>query len=314
MGRLGFWGLYGLCLLLCLGTVETLRRVVPPAVSSAVLDLATSFVAVPPKPRGAQEPTVGEGDGSRYTEQTCQALTGDFRDACYHFLALQRVARDVLGAREACAAVAADSLRWECEADVAELHSREDRVGAEALCADIPRRKWRDQCVFGIAMQWSTDDPDFARGACERAGMWRDFCRHDVNGEVAQVDPAAALAWCNGQLGGGSLLQRKTCYHGLGKYLGRTEPAAAVALCRQVPDDEPLYRENCFHGVGWAVAESDADAALGLCRRAAGPWQDSCILGVSAHAKRLDGAQALQLCAQVSRADLRGRCEDFARR
>jgi len=312
--RLRFWSLYVACLAVCLGVVHGLLWVMPPAQAAVELDLATDFVAVPPKPRGAEAPKPGDGDGSAYTEEACLALTGDFRDACFHFLALQRVARDLEGAQTACASIAGGSLRWECEADLGELYSRTDRARAEGLCGGIPPKKWRDQCVFGIAMQWSTDDPDFARGACDRAGMWRDFCRHDVNGEVAQVDPEAALAWCKSQLLTGSLLQRKTCFHGLGKYLGRTDPPRALAICQEVPLDEPLYRENCFHGIGWAVAESDSEAALRLCRDRGGAWSDSCRLGVSAHAKRLDPERAYALCAGVSRSDLRARCEAFARR
>jgi hypothetical protein len=312
--RLRFWSLYAACLALCLGLVEGLQLAIPQAAAAVELNLATDFVAVPPKPRGADTPTRGEGDGAVYTEEACRVLTGDFRDACFHFLALQRVARDLAGARAACAAIGGESLRWECEADLGELHSREDRVAAEQLCGGIPKKKWRDQCIFGIAMQWSTGDPDFARGACDRAGMWRDFCRHDVNGEVAQVDPQAALDWCNSQLGDGSQLQRKTCFHGLGKYVGRTDPPRALELCREVPIDDPLYRENCFHGIGWAVAETDSDAALALCTREGGAWEDSCRLGVSAHARRLDPARALALCAGVGRTDLRVRCEAFARR
>ncbi len=314
MRSAGFWAWYAVCLALSLGAVQGLLLAVPPAEAAVALDLATDFVAVPPKPRGADPPERGEGEGATYTEEACRALTGDFRDACFHFLALQRVARDLEGARQACAEIAGGSLRWECEADLGELHARNDRAEAEALCGGIPPKKWRDQCVFGIAMQWSTDDPAFARGACDRAGMWRDFCRHDVNGEVAQVDPQAALAWCNTQLGQGSLLQRKTCFHGLGKYVGRVDPPGALSLCREVSDVEPLYRENCFHGIGWAVAESDSEAALRLCVREGGAWSDSCMLGVSAHAKRLDAARALALCADVERSDLRKRCEDFARR
>jgi hypothetical protein len=294
--------------------VQGLRFFVPPTQNSVAIDLATEFIAIPPKPRGVEEPTPGEGSGAQYTEQACQALTGDFRDACFHFLALQRVARDLEGARQACAAISDGALRWECEADLGELHSRTDRAQAETLCDGIPLKKWRDQCVFGIAMQWSTDDPDFARAACQRAGMWRDFCRHDVNGEVAQVDPQAALAWCIEELKSGTALQRKTCFHGLGKYVGRTDPSQALALCLQVPSDDPLYKENCFHGLGWAVAESDPERALRLCRDRARDWGDSCTLGVSSHAKRLDPVRALEICGGVQGRDLRERCEAFARR
>ncbi len=313
MRRRGFWSLYLICLVTCLGLVEGLRLVVPVAVASVEVDLSTDFIAVPPKPRGVEDSTPGDGEGGAYSEQACLALQGDFRDACFHFLALQRVARDLEGARQACASIAG-SLRWECESDLGELFSRVDRVRAEGLCGEIPPRKWRDQCVFGIAMQWSVDDPAFARSACDRAGMWRDFCRHDVNGEVAQQDPEEALAWCVGELGGGTLLQRKTCFHGLGKYLGRVDAAKALEICLRVPGDDPLYQENCFHGIGWALSESDPGMALGFCEQEVRGGADSCRLGVSAHAKRLDPVRALEICAQVQRDDLRKRCEGFARR
>ncbi len=314
MVRPGFWSLYALCLVGCLGTVEGLRRAAPPSGATVELDLDQDFIAVPPKPHGARPAEPGEGTAARYTEASCRELEGDFRDACFHFLALQRAERDLLGAQQACAAISASGPRWECEADLGELHSKVDRPTAEALCTEIPPKKWRDQCHFGIAMAWSRQDPGYARDRCESAGMWRDFCRHDVNGEIAQVDPEGALAWCVTQSTRGTPLQRKTCFHGLGKYLGRTDPGRALGICQQVPETDPLYRENCFHGLGWAVAETDEDQALALCAGRAGSWRDSCRLGVSSHAKRLDAARALEICAGVERADLRRRCEDFARR
>lgn len=308
-----FTALYLLCASLCVGSLELVRRRAPavsPVVS--VQPIERIAVAIPPKPEGVR-PVQGVG-GERVSEAQCQAYQGQFRDVCMQHLARQKAPTDLPGATDACRGIDGRRERQECLADVAELHAPTDRAAALAICPTIGRRKWRDQCVFGIAMQWSTGDPDFARGACDRAGMWRDFCRHDVNGEVAQVDPQAALDWCNSQLGDGSQLQRKTCFHGLGKYVGRTDPPRALDLCREVPIDDPLYRENCFHGIGWAVAETDSDAALALCTREGGAWEDSCRLGVSAHARRLDPARALALCAGVGRTDLRARCEAFARR
>ena len=211
----------------------------------------------------------------------------------------------------ACRELGREALKWECHADVAELHSEVDRDAAEQLCPDIPRRKWRDQCYFGIAMAWSIEDYDYARATCGKSGMWEDFCRHDVNGEIAQVDPNAALAFC--ELEEGDLLKRKTCFHGLGKYIGRVDVEGAFGICERVPTHEPLYRENCVHGIGWAMAESDAAAALSRCQDA-GDYRDSCLLGVSAHAKVFDPGEAVRICETVRRSDLRQRCVDFARR
>jgi hypothetical protein len=197
-------------------------------------------------------------------------------------------------------------------ADVAELRSPIDRPGAEALCETIPPKKWHDQCIFGLAMANVRLESAYARAQCERAGMWRDFCRHDVNGEIAQFDPEDALAFCLQE--SGTALQNRGCFHGLGKYLGRTDPDLALAICARAPTHEPLYPQNCLHGVGWAVAETSQEAALTLCAKRGGAYADSCLLGVSANAKRFDAAEALRLCGDVRDAALREKCERFARR
>jgi hypothetical protein len=120
------------------------------------------------------------------------------------------------------------------------------------------------------------------------------------------------LRWC--ELEEGSLLQRKTCFHGLGKYIGRENPRLAAEYCQRVPSHEPLYPENCFHGLGWAVAESNPlDESMGFCSLL-DDYNDSCLLGVSANAKRVDVAVAYEVCAGVVDDNLRSRCEAFARR
>ena len=311
MGFVRFAALYLACLGFCIGSVLGLKAnasFVPEAQeeSQSIAD----FIAIPPKPDGAEDPE--EGDAPLHTWEACEARQGDFRDACFKALAWQRAERDVEGALKACVQVKDIDQSMECVSDVAELHTRTDRVRAEQICPTIAKRKWKDQCWFGLGLAWSTEDFEYARGNCEKAGMWRDFCRHDVNGEIAQVDPVNALDWCKQELG--TPLQRKTCFHGLGKYLGRTQPQEATQICTQVPTSNPLYQENCFHGLGWAVAEKrSTDASLAFCDGL--PMHiDSCLLGLSAHAKRLDPEAALSLCSRVERSDLRGRCEGFAQR
>lgn len=311
MGFFRFSVLYLACLGFCVGSVVGLKASASfdPSPESAAQSVA-DFIAIPPKPEGAEKPQ--EGDAPLHTWAACAARQGDFRDACFKALAWQKAERDVEQALKACAQVQDPDQSMECVSDVAELHTRTDRDRAEAICPTIAKKKWKDQCWFGLGLAWSTQDFEYARGNCEKAGMWRDFCRHDVNGEIAQVDPANALAWCKEEEG--TLLQRKTCFHGLGKYIGRTAPDEAISICDQVPESEPLYKENCVHGLGWAVAEKrESHAAVSFCEGLAS-HSDSCFLGLSAHTKRLDPSAALILCGRVGREDLRARCEGFAER
>ncbi len=304
-----FWLIYAALLATSIAAVQVAAaNLAPPPPPPDEAPVA--YIALPPKPEGSPKAS-GAGEGPLYTEAICEGYGGDFRDACFNALALQRAERDPAGALEACRAIAAEDTRLECTGDIAGLHWPVDRAVAEAICPEIPRKKWRDQCWFNVALAASASDFAYARGTCAKAGMWRDFCYHDVNGEIAQRDPDDALAWCDREQG--ELLRRKTCYHGLGKYLGRVDPPLARATCDKVPAHEPLYPENCHHGVGWAMAETRGAAALSACPLA-GAYADSCVLGISAYAKRLDPAEALAICAGVQRADLRQRCEAFASR
>ena len=313
MGNVRFSFLYLLCLGFCLGSVSALQANADLPDSSLLEEFERAqAIAIPPKPDGAKPSTDSEGDTPLIWENCAERESVDFRDACFGMLAIQRAERDLRGAIEACEAIGEAQLLAECVGDVAGLHTRIDRSAAEGLCPTIQKRRWHDQCWFNIALAWSQHDFVYARDTCSKAGMWTDFCRHDVNGEIAQVDSGDALAWCKREEG--TALQRKTCFHGLGKYLGRTNPSAAVGLCGRVPDHNALYPENCFHGVGWAVAEKQSVSSSRSFCMALSAYRDSCMMGVSAHAKRLDKAESYRLCADVQRTDLRGRCEAFAQR
>ena len=313
MGNVRFSLLYFLCLGFCLGSVSALQANTELSDTSLVEEFERAqAIAIPPKPDGATPSTDSEGDTPLSWANCDERQSVDFRDACFGMLAIQRAERDLRGAIEACEAIGKEELLAECIGDVAGLHTRIDKVAAEDLCPTIQRRRWRDQCWFNIALAWSQHEFAYARDTCSKAGMWTDFCRHDVNGEIAQVAADDALAWCKREEG--TALQRKTCFHGLGKYLGRTDPQAAIGLCNQVPDHNPLYPENCFHGIGWAVAEKQSVTSSRAFCLALPRYQDSCVMGVSAHAKRLDKAESYRLCADVQRVDLRGRCEAFAQR
>jgi hypothetical protein len=301
---------YALWLVLCCGTVEAARRLDwTPAVAPEVR-VELPAVAVPPKPdvesMAPPSDTPGTGGGSRYDEATCRRYKGDFRDVCFQALARQRAGRDLEGGLLACREVARRRLRFECMADVAESHAWVDLAAARAVCPSIESRRWRDQCVFGIAMALVARDTDLALSTCDDAGMWRDFCRHDVLGETSVRDLDRVLAICGREEG--DLLTRKTCWHGIGKYVGREDLDRAFEACRRVPAGPgDLYRENCFHGAGWAAGERWGSHAASRCDEA-GPQADSCRVGVAFELKSTRPGDAVDVCNTVVRADLRAHC------
>ncbi len=315
MSGRAFLLLYLLCLGLCVGTVYGARAAMAsiPAVEPPESEQRVA-VAIPPKPeterdRGPADPSA---EGTHYDEVTCDRYEGDFRDVCYHALARQRAPRDLDGALLACDVVERRRLRMECQADAAELHVGTDLAAARAVCPEIGGRKWRDQCYFGIAMALIAHDPRQALVGCDDAGIWRDFCRHDVLGEVSVFDLDMVLEVCAREEG--DLLTRKTCWHGIGKYIGRVDLPRAFAACERVPlGPSNLYRENCIHGAGWAAGERFADAGLDHCSRAPG-FEDSCQLGVAFQIERSDPARAVEICRGVDRSDLRQHCLDWVSR
>jgi len=299
--------LYLVCLGLSLGAVEAMRDGgVPERATEISEPVAGVTVAMPPRPDGVR-PVRGEGD-QRFSEKGCRALTGTFRDICFHQLARQRAATDLEGARQACGEIERRRTIHECTADVAELHARTDLRVALAVCPEIPRKKWRDQCVFGIALAMVEPAPAAAFSLCDSAGMWRDFCRHDVNGEIAVRDVAHAMSNCAAEEG--NHLTRVSCWHGIGKYIARVDVRRAVSACRQVPAG--LYRENCAHGLGWGAAESRGVAMADQCH-AVGEVADSCRLGVAYNHRRFDIDAALDVCTGIRRSDLQRQCFTFVR-
>jgi len=300
--------LYGLCLGVCLGAVELLQASWVPEPVPEVTLAEEVIIAVPPKPEGVKQ-GAGEEEIYRYTEAKCRSLDGDYRDICYHQLARQSAATDLAGATVHCGQVADREVGQECLSDIAELHAETDREAALAICPTIGKKKWRDQCVFGISLAMSTLDSPWAFRLCDKAGKWRDFCRHDVNGEIAQVDHELALAHCAAEEG--DLLRRKTCWHGLGKYIARVDVDRAFEVCERVPlGPANLYRENCMHGLGWGASESAGADFVDDCTRA-GARTDSCLLGVAYNLRRFDIGSGMKVCAKVKRTDLRGQCEAF---
>ena len=305
-----FGALYVATLGTLVGGIELLKAGVDPQPDLPEQPIA-EVMAVPPKPEGASPDQAGDGPSVRYTEEQCAAQQGDYREACFHALALQRAERDPEGALQACAFIQ-EPLHSECLADVSELHARVDLEWSKATCETIGPKKWRDQCWFGLALAWSVHDFSLSRELCESAGQWRNFCRHDVNGEIAQVDHENALAWCDETPM--TDLQLQGCYHGLGKYLGRTAPDTGLDICLRVPRAQDIHPQQCFHGWGWALSETDTDAALARCEADGDAWRDSCLLGVSANMKRFDVDRALEICGAVQSSDLRGKCERFLKR
>jgi hypothetical protein len=298
---------------LCFAVVESVRLGWEPPVppEPVMQDDSSVAIAVPPKPEGAAEPGSGS-DSAAWTEQRCRQLDGELRDVCFHQLARGRASTDLTGALTACDELSDEELRAECQADVAELHSPTDRDAALAVCPEIGTKKWRDQCVFGIALALSGPDPAYAFRLCDEAGQWYDFCRHDVNGEIAQVNDAMAYEHC--EVEEGDILTRKTCWHGMGKYIARVDVPRAWRVCASVPlGPDNLYRENCVHGLAWGAAETAGRGFLDQCDTM--PEQhDSCRLGVAFFESRFDTASALDICASVERGDLATRCVEHVRR
>ncbi|MEC7986228.1 MAG: hypothetical protein VX278_13770 [Myxococcota bacterium] len=268
-------------------------------------------IAIPPKPEGVNsvETTDDNGSGTHYTEEKCREIKEEYRDICFHQLARQSARDDLADALQACTKIEKKETVWECMADIAELYAPKDRTASLGLCPQIKKKKWRDQCVFGIALALSTIDPPWAFRTCDQAGKWRDFCRHDVNGEIAVIDTDLSLAHCAAEEG--DLLRRKTCWHGIGKYIARVDVDKAFAACEQVPmGPDRLYRENCYHGLGWGASEKAGVDFADRCSRS-GEQTDSCILGVAYNLRRFDAEAGLQLCKRVVREDLRNQCTTF---
>lgn len=304
-----FWKLYSIFLTLSIISVQVaqLSWIVEELPSESV---ETSVViAIPPKPEGVQDSSDGEGDEIVYTELGCQKQSKQFQDICYHQLARQQAYTDLNGALNSCQKIEDEDTVFECQSDVAELYSPADREASLAVCPTIGKKKWRDQCVFGIALAYSTTDSSWAFQLCSQAGQWRDFCRHDVNGEIAVVNMDLALAHCQAEEG--DLLTRKTCWHGIGKYIARVDVDRAFNACAKVPSGpENLYRENCIHGLAWGASEKLEEGFLAQCERA-GSEKDSCLLGVAYNLKRFDIDRGLAICADVRRGDLKQKCVAF---
>lgn len=290
------WGLHRL--------PATVDEAVEPAAAEGVM-------ALPPKPEGVGR-QLGEGEGgagtAAITEEACARMARAVQDVCWQALARQAGATDPDRALGECARIADPELSLECRADVAETLAPRDRDRAVAICGTIASTKWRGQCHFGIGLALAEIDAAYALGRCEDAEAFRDFCRHDVVGEVALVDLEAAVAFCAREEG--DVLTRKTCWHGIGKYLARRDLGEAAAACRR---STPAWQGNCFHGAGWGAAERDPDAALAGCDRQA-PYVDNCRQGVAHQLKRADPARAVALCESIGTPAIRARCLAFVRR
>ena len=307
-----FETLYILCLLFCLALIEFFQLSWPAPPDPEPTAVEEVAIAIPPRPEGVRQSTEsGDELSHRYTEAGCLAVDAQYRDICFHQLARQRADTDLDGGLAACAQIGKKLSEFECMSDVAELYAKHDRDRALEVCPTIAKKKWRDQCVFGIALAQSTLDPKWAFRVCDQSGQWRDFCRHDVNGEIAVMDSDLALTHCAAEEG--DILTRKTCWHGIGKYIARVDVNRAFEACDKVPSGpDNLYRENCIHGLGWGASESRGADFVSGCQRA-GAEKDSCLLGIAYNLKRFDVDAGLSICTQVERSELKAKCEAFVR-
>ncbi len=308
---------FAILVLACLAALLGLRWGLEPFVrasQAAVAETAPSegVMALPPKPEGAalrpgEQDGIGEG-AARLTLDACMTMPGDVRDVCLQALARQSAERDPEGALLVCARISDTELGHECRADVAEGLAPIDRSAAERICIAIPVVKWRGQCHFGMGLALAETDPEYALGRCEFAEAFRDFCRHDVVGEVALVSLPPAVAFCSREEG--DWLTRKTCWHGIGKYLARRDFDEAAAACGQ---STPEWRGQCFHGLGWGAAERDPDDTLARCAKQA-TYADNCRQGVAHQLKRFDLTRGLAVCESLQTRTIRERCLQFLKR
>lgn len=308
---------FTLLVLTCLAALLGLRFGLEPlagvaaraAVEAGVPD---AVMALPPKPEGldAKAPSEdGSGAGQAVlTADACEKMAADVRDVCFQALARQSAARDPKGALLVCDRITDEELHWECHADVAESVAPVDRTAAEGICVAIPAMKWRGQCHFGMGLALAEIDPPYAMSRCEFSESFRDFCRHDVVGEIALVDVEAAVGFCAKEEG--DTLTRKTCWHGIGKYLARRDFTEAGNACGRSTES---WRGNCWHGVGWGAAERDVDAALTACN-AVPSYSDNCRQGVAHQLKRFDPARGIALCESIATSSIRERCLAFLTR
>ena len=295
---------------MCIAWIE-LSQVTSSISSQSQDDISIEIIAIPPKPEGniKEIDSKTEGEGIFYTEEGCNKQPDKYKNICFHQLARQRAHHDVVGALEACQNINVPDTLGECQADIAELYAPHDKETALQICPTIQRKKWRDQCTFGIALALSTIESKWAFRICDKAGQWRDFCRHDVNGEIAVINVDLALEHCGWEEG--DLLRRKTCWHGIGKYIARVDIDRAYEACSRVPNGpNNIYIENCHHGLGWGGSEEIGMDFLPTCERS-GIYQDSCYLGVAYNLRRFDIRQGLEICYKVQREDLRRQCIDF---
>lgn len=300
------------CLAVLLGLRFGLERLAPALAADAASVAPTepgAVMAVPPKPEGLGDAPAGEGDGPAaiLTASRCEAMPAELRDTCFQALARQQAGADPDGALAVCARLSEQALLEECHADVAESIAVMNRTRSESICAGIASVKWRGQCNFGIGLALAETDAEYAVARCAHAEVYQTFCRHDVVGEIALVDLAAAQTICAREEG--DWLTQKTCWHGI-KYLARRSAAEAIASCAATT---PAWMSNCFHGVGWGAAERDPDAALAACETV-GEWSDNCRHGVANQLKRADPQRAVALCESISKSETRARCLEFVTR
>jgi hypothetical protein len=314
MSSRAFFLLFLACLAFNLGARFGFAALVEVAAKAEVVVAASREpgMALPPKPEGMEKVGEGVGDGQGgqgiiTVERCIENYDESRRDVCFHAAARQIAARDPAGAIPICDRLKAEELRWECHADVAEAAAPVDRNAADAICVGIPIVKWRGQCNFGMGLALAEIDAAFAFERCEKAEIFRDFCRHDVVGEIALVDFESAIALCAKEEG--DTLTRKTCWHGIGKYLARRDVNEAAESCRRTTES---WRTNCYHGLGWGAAERDPDAAVAACDTY-GVYRDNCRQGVAHQQKRSDPSRAVALCESIESAETKIRCLNFVR-
>jgi hypothetical protein len=121
-----------------------------------------------------------------------------FQDFCRHDVVGEVALVDLPAAREFCAREEGDELRRKtCWHGMGKYLARRDASEAASACGSATER-WRGNCFHGLGWGAAERDVDAALSSCAGLGPFRDNCTQGVAHQQKRVDPARAVALCEG--------------------------------------------------------------------------------------------------------------------